>query len=294
MMMPYHQPPHAPHHPHYQSRRYQRHPTDIYDAEHGINGHTGGENHVAAHRHHPEWSWGNHSFVDLPQTITNSFSSHSSGYSGHHGGQESAWAHFNPPHNPFQQQYQHRRPPPPPVVYTRPNQSQAAHKSVDHRKPASLEYIYDLRDTDVLCGRGAPSNFHGGNRFFKELVNQYQSSYLAARRTDKPEIANEIVNHVQERGGRFLKRVKLQGRGPAGHFCWQEIGQQRAYEKACQALREGAPELRRKLAAREIAAAALCLDRLNSRSEDSSSGREARDEHDDATARFNNTSDFRE
>jgi hypothetical protein len=38
----------------------------------------------------------------------------------------------------------------------------------------------------------------------------------------------------------------------------QDIGEQRAYEKACQALREGAPDVRRKLAAQEIAAAALC------------------------------------
>lgn len=38
----------------------------------------------------------------------------------------------------------------------------------------------------------------------------------------------------------------------------QDIGDQRAYEKACQALREGQPEIRRKIAAKEIAAAALC------------------------------------
>ncbi len=38
----------------------------------------------------------------------------------------------------------------------------------------------------------------------------------------------------------------------------QDIGDQRAYEKACQALREGQPDVRRKLAAKEIAAAALC------------------------------------
>jgi hypothetical protein len=38
----------------------------------------------------------------------------------------------------------------------------------------------------------------------------------------------------------------------------QDIGEQRSYEKACQALREGAPDVRRKLAAKEVAAAALC------------------------------------
>lgn len=42
------------------------------------------------------------------------------------------------------------------------------------------------------------------------------------------------------------------------YFIRQDIGDQRAYEKACQALREGQPEIRRKIAAKEIAAAALC------------------------------------
>lgn len=65
----------------------------------------------------------------------------------------------------------------------------------------------------------------------------------------------KIVELVRERGGRFLKRTKVTGVGPRGrgHFCWEEIGEQRAYEKACQALREGAPELRRQFAAKELA-----------------------------------------
>jgi hypothetical protein len=49
----------------------------------------------------------------------------------------------------------------------------------------------------------------------------------------------------------------------------QEIGEQRAYEKACQALREGAPDIRRKLAAQEMAAAALCSIGLSSTSSNS-------------------------
>jgi hypothetical protein len=121
------------------------------------------------------------------------------------------------------------------------------------------DYIYDVREADILCGRGAPSQYHPGNLYFRDLVQSHQSSYLAARRIDKPAIASRICEIINERGGRFLKRVKVHGVGPSGHFCWQDIGEQRAYEKACQALREGAPDLRRKLAAKEIAAAAICL-----------------------------------
>lgn len=63
----------------------------------------------------------------------------------------------------------------------------------------------------------------------------------------------KIVQIVNNRGGRFLKRTKMPGQGPSGHFCWRNIGEQRSYEKACQALRENAPEIRRRLAAQELA-----------------------------------------
>jgi hypothetical protein len=76
--------------------------------------------------------------------------------------------------------------------------------------------------------------------------------YLGSKRADKPEVACLAVERIRERGGRFLKRTKLPGIGACGHFCWIDIGEQRAYEKACQALREGAPEIRRQLAMNEL------------------------------------------
>ena len=107
--------------------------------------------------------------------------------------------------------------------------------------------VPDVRDSDVLCGRGAPTSWHPGNQYFRSLVEHYQSAYLAARRADKPEIAMRVVHTIQESGGRFLKRTKNYGAGPSGHFVWEDIGENRAYEKACQALREGAPEIRRQM-----------------------------------------------
>ena len=124
----------------------------------------------------------------------------------------------------------------------------------------STELVYEVRDHDVLCGRGAPTSWHPGNQFFRLLIDKYQGPYLAAKRMDKPEIAMQLVALVRERGGRFLKRTKVVSSArnsvsaSRGHFAWQDIGEQRAYEKACQALREGAPEIRRHMAAKEIAA----------------------------------------
>jgi len=105
--------------------------------------------------------------------------------------------------------------PPPSMMYIHPSSSDSQHLSVP-----SSDLVYEIRDADVLCGRGAPSHHHNGNRLFRSLVSQYQSSYLAARRINKPEIATHIVDSVRARGGRFLKRCKVEGVGPCGHFCW--------------------------------------------------------------------------
>jgi hypothetical protein len=109
-------------------------------------------------------------------------------------------------------------PPPPNVIYIRP-QTPGNQLSRKIHSP-SKDLIYEIRESDVLCGRGAPSQYQTGNKFFRETVERFQSSYIAARRIDKPEIATHIVDLVRERGGRFLKRVKVQGVGPSGHFCW--------------------------------------------------------------------------
>jgi hypothetical protein len=110
----------------------------------------------------------------------------------------------------------------------------------------SSNYIIELQGYDIVCGRGAPSSFQHANQIFRELVADYQTLYLCSKRGDKPKIAMAVLELVQSRGGRFVKRVK---RSYNGHFGWEEIGEKRAYEKVCQALREGAPELRRKMLA---------------------------------------------
>lgn len=138
-------------------------------------------------------------------------------------------------HHYQQQQQQHPRASPPPV-----------------NSPGTEIIMGPPSNQDVLCGRGAPTHLHVGNQYFRDLVAKYQSLYLASRRADKPQIAMKVVRLINARGGRFLKRVKIE-RGDLGQFVWKNIGEQRSYEKACQALRENAPELRRRLAAQELA-----------------------------------------
>jgi hypothetical protein len=65
---------------------------------------------------------------------------------------------------------------------------------------------------------------------------------LKAKKRDKPKVAVLIVQKIREQGGRFLRRYNMSAQG---RVIWVDIGDTRACEKVCQALREGAPEIRR-------------------------------------------------
>lgn len=105
--------------------------------------------------------------------------------------------------------------------------------------------IFDLGERDIVCGRGAPSTQQEGNKMFRELVEEHQAPYLCSKRADKPKIAMLVMEEVRARGGRFVRRVKTATNGRS--FGWEELDEKRCYEKMCQALREGAPEIRRKM-----------------------------------------------
>lgn len=103
--------------------------------------------------------------------------------------------------------------------------------------------IVDIHDDDVLCGRGAGTHQHPGNKMFRELVHQYQPLYASVNVLEKSEIALGIVHGV----GRFLRQ-----KGDS----WSSMGDKAAKEKTCQALREKQSErnfspLRKKLHLRE-------------------------------------------
>lgn len=52
----------------------------------------------------------------------------------------------------------------------------------------------------------------------------------------------EIMSIIDSYHGRFLRRVKVPDRQE--RFAWVELTEQRAYEKVCQALRDGGPRIR--------------------------------------------------
>lgn len=110
---------------------------------------------------------------------------------------------------------------------------------------ASNEPIQTVNENDVLSGRGGATNIHSGNRNFRDLINFHRKTYLQARKNDKPAISRAIVRAIRESGGRFLKK-------PPKSNLWYEIGDDAAREKASQALRQRAPEMRKLLFKSEL------------------------------------------
>jgi hypothetical protein len=156
----------------------------------------------------------------------------------------------HPYHHPYMPQWFHRPHDPfhPPMIV-----SSSSHMPAP--PPAVVEYVTELGPHDVLSGRGGATNSYRGNRAFRTLVKEYQEQYLHAKKRDKPAVASLIVEAIRQRGGRFLRRESSPYRrhssdgnantGGGSTIQWVDIGDDRAREKTCQALREGAPELRR-------------------------------------------------
>jgi hypothetical protein len=139
--------------------------------------------------------------------------------------------------------------------------------------PPKVDYVQDIKPEDVLCGRGGATNSHSGNRAFRLLVKRHQDRYLKAKKSDKPAVASHIVELIRERGGRFLR--KCAETTAQGNVLWCDIGNDRAREKTCQALREGAPEIRRR--------------KSKSFEETSSKQKDSSDEEDEPTSREQTT-----
>jgi hypothetical protein len=96
---------------------------------------------------------------------------------------------------------------------------------------SSTHNVIKLQPEDIVFGRGAPIDFHPGNQAYRELIKQYETSYIIAERCEKPQIAIEVLEIIKALGARFVRREK-QGCGTI----WVEISESRAYEKVCHLL----------------------------------------------------------
>jgi hypothetical protein len=125
----------------------------------------------------------------------------------------------------------------------RPKKEAPKTTPIEERTPLPEGFVH-LHDMDVACGRGAPTMVHPGNQAYRKLIQKYEASYLCAKRSDKPVLATKVMETLKLRAVRFLRRERNHtGMG------WIMLDENKIYEKVCQSLREGAPELRRKMLA---------------------------------------------
>mmetsp|Transcript_8799 Transcript_8799/g.17976 ORF Transcript_8799/g.17976 Transcript_8799/m.17976 type:complete len:428 (+) Transcript_8799:341-1624(+) len=101
--------------------------------------------------------------------------------------------------------------------------------------------ITNPHDHDLICGRGGRVNSHPGNRRFRNWVNERKERYtLAKDKSMKFSIAQEVIGllRAQDPPGRVLKYDSRTDQ-------YTEVNNKKAMAKTTQALREGAPELRK-------------------------------------------------
>jgi hypothetical protein len=92
--------------------------------------------------------------------------------------------------------------------------------------------IKDIREWDILSGRGGKSNHHKGNKRFRQVVAEMKAKYKTTdAKTDKTALSKAIVEYVNGYGGRFLKK-------DAGQSAYRVMTKAEARKKTSQALRE--------------------------------------------------------
>jgi hypothetical protein len=92
----------------------------------------------------------------------------------------------------------------------------------------------EVKDNDVLCGRGGLANKHRGNLLYRQLVNANKDLYQSCgkKKNHKYFLAISIIEAVEiQGGGRFLRRDDKLGD-------WVTISREDAFSKTSQALRE--------------------------------------------------------
>jgi len=104
----------------------------------------------------------------------------------------------------------------------------------------SKEPVKELNPCDVLLGRGHGSSNWMGNIQFRDLVKSRKYEYAYSRVRSKADIADEVVQHIFSKGGRFLYLDK--DAKPVNNIVkegvWYECSYKVALEKTKQALRE--------------------------------------------------------
>lgn len=99
---------------------------------------------------------------------------------------------------------------------------------------ATLSYVFEEFDCNVLLGQGGKTNKNPGNILFRAQADLLRDEYKVARKKEKRKISQRLVAIMQNMGSKFLKQVNGEK--------YEEVDYKVAVDKASQVLREG-PEV---------------------------------------------------
>lgn len=88
---------------------------------------------------------------------------------------------------------------------------------------------------DVICARGRTYWDHPGNQLYRKLISLAKNQYSKApNRLGKSLIVSEIIRHIHQANGRFMKKISRKGGDK-----WVECNLNFVREKVTQSLRDG-------------------------------------------------------
>lgn len=127
--------------------------------------------------------------------------------------------------------------PPSGLATPHPRQTQQYEDAEEHHITNVIaDPSIELRDNDVLSGRGSGVAAHPGNQKFRQLIRSHKNSYVSAPRNQKMAIAAKVIEEIESLNppGRFLERD--------GDGSFVTMDYKKALEKTSQALRERPPQ----------------------------------------------------
>lgn len=99
-------------------------------------------------------------------------------------------------------------------------------------EPYPFAELFELRDRDIVCGRGKGCWNHPGNQMFQTIIHASVERYSGSKsKNEKSLVVASIVEGLCNSGSRFVKEDKKTGG-------WYDIGQTQARDKTGHAIRD--------------------------------------------------------
>ena len=108
-----------------------------------------------------------------------------------------------------------------------------------------IEYVVEIRKSDVLCGHGLSNQGQDGNAIFRRAVADHARQYKDCGSTSsKKEIVRNITDSIRKMGGRFLKELPRENakRLGAKNQIWYVLGSGQCIEEVEGALQDACVE----------------------------------------------------